>query len=70
MAAGFGPDVVILDLGLPKWTDTSSARACASGSQSVRLIALTGYADVDRGGTTAAGFPDYLAKPASAIKLL
>jgi len=83
VAAGFAPEVAILDIGLPDMDGYAlaaalRARAGAGASagadahaRGLRLIALTGYgqkADVERAG--AAGFDVHLTKPANVDDLM
>jgi signal transduction histidine kinase/ActR/RegA family two-component response regulator len=66
----FGPDVVLLDLGLPEMDGCEVAKQIRAGGSSVRLVALTGYGqpdDVHR--TTRAGFDAHLVKPVDFIAL-
>jgi signal transduction histidine kinase len=66
LAAGFRPDVAILDLGLPVIDGFELARRLreAGGWRSVKMIALTGYGrDEDRRSSAAAGFDAHLVKP-------
>jgi PAS domain S-box-containing protein len=70
VASAFQPDVAILDLGLPRMDGYELGTHLRQRLASVRLIALTGYASIDHGRTTAAGFHDHLAKPVSATTLL
>ena len=62
----FGPDVVVLDLGLPGLSGYEVARrirAMDRGSEVV-MVALTGWGqDEDRRRTVAAGFDHHLVKP-------
>ncbi len=65
-AAAFQPDVVLLDIGLPKLNGYDAARRIRSlaGGQAVFLIALTGWGqDEDRRRSTEAGFNLHLVKP-------
>lgn len=65
-AADFRPDVVLLDLGLPKLDGYEAARRIRSESwgENVLLIALTGWDhDDDRRRTHEAGFDQHLVKP-------
>ena len=71
----FGPDVVVLDLGLPGLNGYEVARrvrAMDRGSEVV-MVALTGWGqDEDRRRTVAAGFDHHLVKPVDfeALKVL
>jgi len=65
-AARMRPDVVLLDLGLPKIDGLEVARRLRAdvGSQETVLIATSGYAQAaDREATAQAGFDGHLAKP-------
>jgi PAS domain S-box-containing protein len=65
-ARAFGPDVVLLDIGLPGMDGYEVARALRADPQvgRVRLIALTGWgAEEDRRRALAAGFDHHLTKP-------
>lgn len=66
----FGPDVVLLDLGLPKMDGYEVARRMRreSGGQAALLIALTGYKS-DARRLEEAGFDAHLIKPADVQKL-
>jgi CheY-like chemotaxis protein len=62
--ASFGPDVVLLDIGLPEMDGYEVAKRIRAGGSGVRLVALTGYGqaeDIER--TQAAGFDAHLVKP-------
>jgi len=73
VAASFRPDVVLLDIGLPKGMDGYAvARALRElpGLGETVLVALTGYGqEEDRRRTAAAGFQAHLVKPASPAAL-
>jgi CheY-like chemotaxis protein len=62
----FGPDAVLLDIGLPGmsgWEVASHIRA--QGGQHALLVAVTGYCqDEDRERSREAGFDIHLVKPA------
>jgi CheY-like chemotaxis protein len=65
-AIDFAPDVVLLDLGLPGMDGYEVARRLRAEprTQSVRIIAVTGYGqDVDRKNTERAGFDQHVVKP-------
>jgi signal transduction histidine kinase/ActR/RegA family two-component response regulator len=62
--ASFGPDVVLLDIGLPEMDGYEVAKRIRAGGSGVRLVALTGYGqaeDIER--THSAGFDAHLVKP-------
>lgn len=62
----FGPDVCLLDIGLPEMNGYELAAALRKkpGTAQAILIAVTGYAqDKDRAQALAAGFHDLFAKP-------
>jgi signal transduction histidine kinase len=68
----FKPDIVVLDLGMPKMDGCEAARRIRSSSwgTSVTLIALTGWGQQqDRQRTSDAGFDVHLVKPASESQL-
>ncbi len=65
-AARFFPDVIILDIGLPKLNGYEAARQIRSlpGGDRMTLIAATGWGQaVDRRKTEEAGFDHHLVKP-------
>ena len=61
--AEFKPDVILLDIGLPRMDGYEVARRIRADNTSVRLVALTGYGRADSGHVQAAGFDAYLLKP-------
>jgi PAS domain S-box-containing protein len=64
--AGFRPDVVLLDLGLPKLSGYEVARRIRGGEGGARilLVALTGWGqEEDRRRSKDAGFDHHLTKP-------
>ena len=64
--AVFGPDVIFVDLGLPKLNGYEVARKVrqSPGGDKMLLIALTGWTeDAVRHRSMAAGFDEYLIKP-------
>ncbi len=75
-AATFRPDVVLLDIGLPKLSGYQVARKLREEpwGKNMVLVAVTGWGqDDDRRKSTAAGFDDHLVKPvehAALMKLL
>jgi DNA-binding response OmpR family regulator len=65
-AASFKPDVVLLDIGLPKMSGLEVARKIREQTwgQGMFLIAVTGWSDEkDRSQSAAAGFDMHLVKP-------
>ncbi len=71
-AEEFGPDVVLLDIGLPGMSgyDVSQQLRLRLGSGRVVLVAMTGYGqEDDRRRTRAAGFQHHLVKPADTAEL-
>lgn len=68
----FGPDVCLLDIGLPEMNGYELAKELrAIGTlNGMRLIALTGYGQAeDHQRTRAAGFDGHLVKPVDLAKL-
>jgi len=66
IAASFRPDVVILDIGMPRLNGYETCRRLRErpGGRSVVLVALTGWgADEDRERSRDAGFDAHLVKP-------
>jgi len=64
----FAPDIVLLNLAMPKITGAMVAQAIRQGERGnlVHLVALTGFArEEDRLLTRAAGFDAHLVKPVS-----
>jgi signal transduction histidine kinase/ActR/RegA family two-component response regulator len=62
--ATFGPEVVLLDIGLPEMDGYQVARKIRAMGGAVRLIALTGYGQAeDKVRTTSAGFDAHVVKP-------
>ena len=73
VARSFGPDVILLDLGLPGLDGYSVARILRTEADfaKVRFIALSGYGQpADRKRSRDAGFNDHLVKPVSFHTLL
>lgn len=69
----FAPDVVLLDLGMPRLNGVDAAQRIrrSAWGRSARLIALTGWGqDRDRARTSAAGFDLHLVKPVADGELL
>ncbi|HEY4373684.1 MAG TPA: response regulator [Burkholderiales bacterium] len=66
----FGPDVVLLDIGLPGMNGYELARELRGIAKGVLLIALTGYGqDRDRRLAKEAGFDHHLTKPVDLASL-
>jgi two-component system, sensor histidine kinase len=60
----YGPDVVLLDIGLPEMDGYQVAERIRETSRGIRLIALTGYGQAeDVARTRAAGFDVHMVKP-------
>jgi CheY-like chemotaxis protein len=73
VAKTFGPDVVLLDLGMPKMDGYEAARQMRRQPWGKRatLVALTGWGQQqDRQRTTDAGFDAHLVKPVAEADLL
>ena len=70
LAKTFDPDVVLMDLGLPRMDGFRAKEELEQHCPGVKVIALTGFthADIVR-RTREAGFTDYLMKPATAADL-
>lgn len=72
MATSFRPDVVLLDIGLPKMNGLAVARKIREqeGGQAMFLVAVTGWGDAEhRRQTAEAGFDLHLVKPVDAMAL-
>lgn len=66
----FAPDVALLDIGLPDLNGYELARQVRAISDSIQLIALTGYGtDDDRRQSAQAGFDYHLTKPVDLTQL-
>jgi DNA-binding response OmpR family regulator len=66
MAAGYRPDAILLDIGLPRVDGYCLARLIRQQPelQGILLVAVTGYADEEhRALSQEAGFDHYLVKP-------
>jgi signal transduction histidine kinase len=71
IAAGFLPDVGVLDIGLPGMNGYELAQRLRRSHSRIRLIALTGYGQMeDLDAATAAGFDAHCAKPITTTVLL
>jgi CheY-like chemotaxis protein len=71
-AAAFGPDVALLDIGMPRLNGYEAARRIREQGRGepMVLIALTGWGqDEDRQRSTAAGFDFHLVKPVDFVTL-
>jgi CheY-like chemotaxis protein len=71
-AAGFRPDVVLLDIGLPKLNGYEAARQIKKQSwgKGMAVIALTGWGqEEDKRRALEAGFDHHLTKPGEAAAL-
>jgi signal transduction histidine kinase/DNA-binding response OmpR family regulator len=71
-AENFRPDVVLLDIGLPKLNGFEAARMIRQQpwGQDMLLVALTGWGqDEDRRKSSEAGFDAHLVKPANPVAL-
>lgn len=65
-AAAFRPDVILLDIGLPKINGYEACRRIREQpwGKGIFMIALSGWGqDEDRGRSTEAGFDGHLVKP-------
>jgi DNA-binding response OmpR family regulator len=65
-AKRFTPDIVMLDLGMPRLDGIETARRLRAlpGGEKLRIMALTGWGKLeDRARTRAAGFDFHLVKP-------
>jgi signal transduction histidine kinase/ActR/RegA family two-component response regulator len=72
VVGGVGPDVCILDIGLPGMNGYELARRLRAdpATRSLYLIALTGYGQyADREAALSAGFDDHMTKPADLERL-
>ena len=63
-ARSFDPDLVCLDLGMPKMDGFEAARRIRAHNDSIVLVAISGWGtDEDRRRTAEAGFDHHLLKP-------
>jgi two-component system CheB/CheR fusion protein len=72
-AAQFGPDLILLDLGMPRMDGCEAARQIRTlpGGPGMHIVALTGWGQaVDRQRTREAGFDHHLVKPVDEATLL
>ncbi len=73
MAVDYRPDVILLDIGLPKLNGYEACRAIRqqAWSQGMVLIAVTGWGqDKDRSRTREAGFDHHMVKPLDPQELM
>ena len=64
VAASFGPEIAVLDIGLPVMDGYDLARRLREQLGPVRLIAVTGYGqEADRMRARDAGFDAHMIKP-------
>jgi CheY-like chemotaxis protein len=73
MAARFKPEIVLLDIGLPRLSGYDVARRIRQqpGGDAVTLIAITGWGqEEDRRQSEQSGFDLHLVKPVDPIALL
>jgi signal transduction histidine kinase/CheY-like chemotaxis protein len=65
------PDVVLMDIGMPKMDGYEAARRIRAQGSPARLVALTGWGqDMDRRKAELAGFDRHLVKPVDLAELL
>jgi DNA-binding response OmpR family regulator len=65
------PDIVLMDIGMPKMDGYEAARLIRARAAGSRLVALTGWGqDMDRKKAELAGFDCHLVKPVELGKLL
>jgi signal transduction histidine kinase/ActR/RegA family two-component response regulator len=72
-AAAYGPDMILLDIGLPKMNGYDACRAIREKQwgKKVVVVALTGWGqDVDRRRSKEAGFNGHLVKPVDHATLM
>ena len=64
-AASFRPDIILLDIGMPRLNGYEAARRIrGQGQKGLRLVALTGWGqDEDRLRSEEVGFDAHLVKP-------
>ena len=63
-AKAFAPDLVVMDLGMPKMDGFEAARLMNEWDSSIRLVALSGWSrEEDRRRSAEAGFGYHLVKP-------
>ncbi|RYF41394.1 MAG: response regulator, partial [Comamonadaceae bacterium] len=65
------PDVVLMDIGMPRMDGYEAARRIRAATRGIRLIALTGWGqELDRQKAELAGFDRHFVKPVDLQKLL
>ena len=65
------PDVVLMDIGMPRMDGYEAARRIRAATSGIRLIALTGWGqELDRQKAELAGFDQHFVKPVDLQKLL
>jgi len=70
VAAGFAPEVALLDIGLPVMDGYELAERLREQLPDVKLVAITGYGQPrDRELTRSAGFQGHLTKPVDPVEL-
>ena len=73
MAASFAPEVILLDIGLPRLNGYEAARLIRQlpNGNKINLIALTGWGQQeDRERSKEAGFDGHMVKPVDHIELM
>jgi CheY-like chemotaxis protein len=69
-AVAYQPEIVLLDIGLPRMDGYEVARRIKAAGVPVRLVALSGYGQPeDRQRSAAAGFDVHLVKPVETAAL-
>jgi CheY-like chemotaxis protein len=71
-AAAFGPDLILLDIGMPRLNGYDACRRIRElpGGREVVIVALTGWGqDEDKRRSQEAGFDGHLVKPAEPAAL-
>ena len=72
LAAEFLPEVILMDLGMPRMNGFEAARTIRKQGwgQTMKLVALTGWGqETDKQRTKEAGFDHHLVKPAEPAEL-
>jgi CheY-like chemotaxis protein len=65
------PDVVLMDIGMPRMDGYAAARMIRAAGRPVRLIALTGWGQaLDKVKAQQAGFDHHLVKPVDLATLI